>query len=279
MLVSGVLLTSNDALSKLLVEQLSVGQLIFLHSSTALCLLVIIGAVRGELRSIQVSSWRRQVLRGACYVAGTFAFITSLRYLELADAVAIAFASPVFVAALAPRWLGEKATPAHWIAISLGFVGMLVMLRPGFGMHWAMLLPLIVAIVDAVRDLLTRKITATDSTLSILLVTMAMVVAVSAPFAAVAWKPLTMEVAGLLFGTALVFVGAHIFMVEAFRHGETVAVTPFRYLQLVWSVLAGFAIWGDAPDLLLIAGTALTAVSGLVILRQESRNLRSLQRY
>ena len=271
MLAAGLLLTSNDALSKLLVEKLPIGQLIFLHSSAALCLLVLGGAVKGELARITVSSWRRQLVRGACYAGGTLAFITSLRYLELAETVAIAFASPVFVAALAPRWLGEQTTLSHWLAVLLGIAGMLVMLRPGFGMHWAMLLPLTVAVLDSVRDLLTRRIAATDSTLTILLITMSMVVVVSAPLAIYDWTPISHGVATLLIAASVLFVGAHIFMVEAFRHGEAVAVTPFRYLQLLWSVIAGLAIWGDVPDVWLVLGALLTVTSGLIILGKETR--------
>lgn len=271
MLVSGVLLTSNDAFAKLIIPHLSVAQLLFVHSSLVVCMLILIGAVRGELRTLSVRSWPRQLIRAACYVAGTFAFITSLRYLALADTVAIAFVSPVLVAALAPYWLGERARMAHWIAVSLGFAGMLVMLRPGFGMQWAMLLPLAVAVADAFRDLITRQMTSSESTLSILLVTMVMVVATSAPFAAVNWMPLSSDVVLLLVAAAVVFVFAHFFMVEAFRHGEAVAVTPFRFLQLIWSALAGYAIWGDVPDHWILIGAVLTAISGIVVLRLEAR--------
>ncbi len=271
MLVSGVLLTSNDAFAKLIIPHLSVAQLVFIHASLVVCLLILMGAVRGELRTLSVRSWPRQLVRAACYVVGTFAFITSLRYLTLADTVAIAFVSPVLVAALAPFWLGERARMAHWLAVSLGFAGMLIMLRPGFGMHWAMLLPLAVAVADAFRDLITRQMTSSESTLSILLVTMVMVVVTSAPFAATNWMPLTGDVVLLLMAAAVVFVFAHYFMVEAFRHGEAVAVTPFRFLQLIWSALAGFAIWGDVPDLWIVIGAVLTVISGLLILRQEAR--------
>lgn len=271
MVASGVLLTSSDAIVKLLVAHYGVGQILFIHASWVIVLLLVFGATRGELGRLAVVSWRAQLLRGACYVAGTFAFVTALRYLPLVDAVAISFASPIMVAALAPFWLGETVKSGRWAAVVVGFVGVLIMLRPNPDMHWALLLPLIVATADAFRDLITRQMTSNESTFSILLVTTAMVAAAATPFAAVDWKPITPGHFGLFAAAACVFAGAHYCIIEAFRNAEASVVVPFRYLHLIWSTLAGFMLWHHLPDRWLIVGAAFTVLSGLYVLREETK--------
>ena len=273
MIVAGVFLTANDTFAKLLVDALSVPQLVFVHSGMVVALLVLVGLVTGEVRRIRVYSWKRLMLRGGLYAAGTFCFITGLRYLPLADTVALAFLSPIVIAGLSTLLLGERPHAAHWIAVALGVTGMLVMLRPGFGMHWAMILPLLVSFFDGIRDLLTRHLASTHSTLTILLSTMLLLVVVSAPFAVLDWRPIDNETVGLLAAATLVFACAHVFMVEAFRNAQAVAVTPFRFLQLIWAALAGYLLWGDVPDNLLVLGAVLATIGGLVVIHHEARGV------
>ena len=107
------------------------------------------------------------MLRGLCLAASTFLLITSLRYLPLADAIALTFAGPLILTAVAPWALGEQVGWRRRCAVAAGFAGVLIMLAPGpDGLRWAALLPLGVAVLEAVRDIVTRRLVATESTLS-----------------------------------------------------------------------------------------------------------------
>lgn len=276
MLACGVLLTCNDAIAKLLVSGYPVAQILCIHAACAVTLLLGLGALRGDLRSLRVVNWRLHVLRSGLYAAASFAFVTALRHLPLADTVALAFASPIVIAAIAPFVLREAVERWRWITILVGFAGILVMLRPGTGgMHWAMLLPVFVAVADGVRDMVTRRMTGGETTYAILLMTAATMVAVSLPLALAGdWSPVPAGDLVLFAAGAALFVGAHYAMIEAYRRGETVAVAPFRFMQIIWSIAAGYILWRDVPDAFMLVGAALTIASGLYFVWRETRRAR-----
>jgi drug/metabolite transporter (DMT)-like permease len=271
-----VLLTCNDAIAKLLVSGYPVAQILCIHAACAVTLLLGLGALRGDLRSLRVVNWRLHVLRSGLYAAASFAFVTALRHLPLADTVALAFASPIVIAAIAPFVLREAVERWRWITILVGFAGILVMLRPGTGgMHWAMLLPVFVAVADGVRDMVTRRMTGGETTYAILLMTAATMVAVSLPLALAGdWSPVPAGDLVLFAAGAALFVGAHYAMIEAYRRGETVAVAPFRFMQIIWSIAAGYILWRDVPDAFMLVGAALTIASGLYFVWRETRRAR-----
>jgi drug/metabolite transporter (DMT)-like permease len=272
MLISGAMLTSVDSISKVFVETYTVSQILFVQSLCALAALLAFCAARGKLRLLRVQSARQHITRGLLYVVGSYAFLTALRFLPLADAVAISFASPIIIAALSPMYLGEASSRRRTAAVLIGFLGVLVMLRPGSAnIHWAVLLPLLVAIVDSFRDLLTRRLTITETSQSLIFYTTATVTVISCPMAVTNWSPIPAAHVGLFVGAGVMFIGAHYFMVEAFRHGEASVVSPYRYFMLVWSTLAGFLLWGDLPHSWMIVGAVLTIGSGVYMLLLESK--------
>ena len=277
MLVSGAMLASVDAVSKLFVATYSVSQILFVQSSCACAALVLFAALTGTIGRLRPRDLRTHLIRGCLYAAGAYAFITALRYLPLADAVALSFVSPVLIALLGRLMLGEIVTRARAVAIVIGFVGVLVMLRPGTpAMHWAFALPLVVATVDAFRDILTRRMTVTETSQAVILFTTAVVAVVSAPLAIVHWQPIVPTHWLLYAGTGAFFIAAHYLMVEAFRHGEAVVVAPFRYFMLIWSTLFGFALFDDLPDAWVVTGALLTVVGGIIIAVTEASKPRDV---
>ena len=272
MLTSGLMLTSVDSVSKIFVSHYSVSQILFVQSSCAVAALIAFCAFTGKLRALRARSFRRHAWRGLYYVAGSYAFLTALRYLPLAEAVAISFASPIIIAALGPFYLGEASTRRRTAAVVVGFVGVVIMLRPASpSLHWAVFLPLLVALADSFRDLLTRRMTVTETSQSMICYTTVTVGIVSCPFALAAWLPISAAHFGLFVGGGALFIGAHYLMVEAFRHGEASVVSPYRYFMLIWSTLAGFLLWGDVPDAWVISGALLTVGSGVYMLLVETR--------
>ena len=205
-------------------------------------------------------------------VAGTFLFITGLRFLPLADAIAITFAGPLFLTALAGPLLGEIIGWRRWLAVAVGFVGVLIILQPtGNVVQWAALLPLAASLTGALRDILTRRMTYGESSVAVLFTTtLAVTLAGGATFVG-GWVALSgedlllMAISGLLVGTA------HFLMIEALRLGEAALVVPFKYVSVIWALLIGFFVWASLPSLGTLLGAAIIVSSGLYILRRQGR--------
>ena len=168
--------------------------------------------------------------------------------------------------------LGEEVGRYRLGAVVAGFIGVLIMINPSADrFEWFLLIPLIVAIGDAARDILTRYMTRTEDSFVIVLTT-ASTVSVIAVFSFNAgWVLPTMNHLFLFISTGILMVAAYYFMVEAYRHADTVIIAPFRYIQIIWGILAGIVIWGEIPSLHIYLGLILTAGSGIFIAIREHR--------
>jgi drug/metabolite transporter (DMT)-like permease len=272
MVVGGALLTLNDALLKWLVGAYPVGQLLFLRN---LFMLVAIGAVAwraGGLSVLRVRNVPGQLLRAAMLVTSAFCFVTGLKYLPLADAVVISFCGPLFITALAPPLLAETVGWRRWAAVLVGFAGVVFIFRPtGSAIQWAVLWPLAASLAGALRDIFTRRLCATETSLSILVVSTAAVTLAGLATAPFGWAPITAVDLSLLAFAGVLLFGAHYLLIEALRLAEAALVAPFKYSNVVWGVLFGFLMWGHVPDLATVAGTVVIVGSGLYILHRESR--------
>lgn len=274
-MVAGLaLLTLNDAMAKWLSATYSVGQIIALRSCFILVFVGLTVFLRGGLAALKPTSVKNQALRGGCFVASSFSVVLALSLMPLADVVAFTFASPLFIVAFASPMLGERVGLHRWVAVLIGFVGVLIMTRPTTGaFQWAALIALAAALGSALRDVITRRISAVEPSNLILLYSMlatALVGLVSA--LVVPWRLPTIPDFGLFVVNAALNGGAHFLMIESYRRAEASTVAPFRYTALVWAVVFGFLLWGDVPDGWLLAGAALVVGSGLYLFRHVRRN-------
>jgi drug/metabolite transporter (DMT)-like permease len=272
MLIGGLVLTMSDTATKWLTGSYPVGQIMAIRALFTLIPITLFVWQNGGLRSLRIGNFKMQFLRAACAVASSFLFVWGLVHLPLADAIALAFSGPLFVTAMASPLLGEHVGWRRWSAVCLGFVGVLVMVRPtGEAMRWAALLPLCAASMGALRDVVTRLIRMSDSPVAILAFTMAAVALAGFATLPFGWKPvawedlLIMAAAGILVGSAQYLV------IHAFHIAEASLIIPFKYLTLIWAALFGFMIWGHVPDQWIIAGAVLVVGSGLYIMHRETR--------
>ena len=275
MLLGVILLCLNDALIKSLTLHYPVGELLFVRG-LFICPWILVLAHRADgLRSLRVTNVKGQAWRGLCVIAGSFLFVTGLRYLPLADAVAIAFTGPLFITAMAPYALGEKVGWRRRGAVLAGFLGVLIMARPGGeALQWAVLLPLGAALCGGVRDLITRRIARSETTVAMLGVTTAVVMLAGLATAPWGWAPLRGPDLWVFAASGVVVAGAHYLMIEAFRHAEAALVAPFKYTTMIWAVLFGYLFFGDLPDAWTLAGAAVVVLAGLYILHRETRGRR-----
>lgn len=271
LMLAGMLLFSlNDTLGKWLVAGFTVGQILLLRSVAALIALSpLIVRSGGFVRTMKVERPWLHVLRVVLVVIEVACFYWSVRYLPLADAVAYYMASPLFVAALSAPLLGERLGRARWIAVVVGFIGVLIILRPS---SQAFSLPALVALAGSITFafimLLTRRLRTTNGMTLILWQTLATLLAGAAtvPFAWV--KPSFIDV--LLLGS-LGFAStlAHMCVNRSLKLAPAAVVVPFQYSLLLWGIVFGWMIFGDNPDPVMLAGAGVVCLSGLYLLRLE----------
>ena len=276
MVIGSLLLSSNDAVVKWVSGEFQVGQILFSRGLTALILITIILFWRRELHLFKIKYPMVQLARAALMIASTYLFVNGLRYLPLAENIAIAFVGPIFVTALAPALLQEQIGWRRWTAVLIGFAGVLVMLRPGTdwgsgGLNWAALLPAGAALCGAFRDILTRRIShgeASSTTLFYSTLGVALAGAATAPFG---WITPGLGDMALFALAGILLCLAHYLHIETFRFAEAALVAPFKYSALLWALAVGFLVWGDVPDGWTLLGTVLLIGSGLYIFHREGR--------
>jgi len=279
MVVGCFLVTLNDAILKWLTDSYPVGQIMFVRSLFVFLPIIGLALHEGGLGNLRVRNLRGQMVRAGIVVCGMFLFVTGISFMPLADALAISFASPFLATALAVPMLGEKVGWRRWSAVCVGMMGVVVIIRPtGEGLAWAALLPLGAALTGALRDILTRKLSVSDSSSSILLFTTTAVMLAGLAscladpvfgWSTVAWHAMPLEHIGMLAGAGTLLAGAQYLMIEAVRRSEIGLVAPFKYTSMVWAVLTGFLIYGTFPDQWIIAGSMLVVASGIYILQRE----------
>ena len=275
MLCGAALLTLNDALVKSLTKAYPVGELLFVRGFFILPWIALLAWRAGGLETLRVHNVTGQGLRAVCVIASSFLFISGLARLPLADAVAVAFTGPLFITAMAPLMLGEQVGWRRRLAVLGGFTGVLFIVRPGGDvLQWAVLFPLGAALCGGMRDLITRRISQTETSVAVLMVTTLAVMAAGLATAPFGWAPLDPAHLWTFACSGVLVAGAHYLMIEAFRLGEAALVAPFKYTSMVWAVLFGFLIFGDLPDVWTLAGAGIVILAGLYILRRETQLTR-----
>lgn len=270
MICGTALLTGNDAASKYLTESYPIGQVVCLRQAAALVAMIpYIAWVTGWGR-LRVHAWGRQLARGLLFAISAGLMVLGLSLLPLATVVAITFAGPLFVALLSASMLGERVNAARWTAILVGFAGVLIAVRPTSGaFEWALLLPLGTALVTGCRDVVTRQLSRTETSISVLVVSTSVVMLAGLLTAPFGWKPVTAIHAGWFLLAGALHAGANFLMIEAFRLGAAAMIAPFRYTALLWAVLIGFLVWRDVPDSWVITGGLIIVAGGVLMLRSE----------
>ena len=270
MLMGAAVLTANDALLKWMTGGYHVGQIMFCRGLFVSIPLAFLIWRSGGLKSLHTENPKGHLIRALLVISGTFLFVSGLKPLPLTDAIAIAFAGPLFITALAPPLLGEHVGWRRWMAVLAGFIGIIIIMRPGGGVfQWAALFPLAASLTGAFRDVLTRGMSATETSVGLLFYTSLGVVLAGITVSPFVWQPVPLAdwgwfaVNGFLIGTA------HFLMIETFRYGEAALVAPFKYSGVIWAAIFGYFIWGDIPELHTVLGVTVVVIAGIYILHRE----------
>jgi drug/metabolite transporter (DMT)-like permease len=267
--LSCLCIASMAALVKSLGARLDSFQLAFFRAGFGLLSVLpfAIGAGWGVLRTRQL---KLHIVRG---VAGTVAMMCgfyALTHLSLADATAITFTTPLFLTVLAALVLHETVRWRRWSATAIGFLGVLVMLRPGHGvLELAALVALLGATCVATVRLVIKRLAAADSSLTIIVWFGLVSTAVSAVPAALVWRTPTLFDLGLLVLLGCLASLTQVFMIRGYRAGEASALAPFEYARLPFAMMYGFLLFAELPDLYTLLGASIIVASTLYIARRE----------
>jgi len=263
---------TNDATTKWISDDLTLFQIVFLRG---LFTIVLIGGFAYWRGALSYRPDRRDTkviaLRLFGEVGGTFCFLNALFNMPLANASAILQSLPLAVTLGAALFMGEKVGWRRYSAIFIGFLGVMIIVRPGMEGFNAYALWAVAAVVFVtIRDLSTRSLSRGVPSLYVTLTTAVGVTVLSGiclPFAE--WKPVEGDHFLFLGGAAcLVFVG-YLFGIMAMRHGEIGFIAPFRYTILVWAIGLGFVVFGDIPDLWTIVGSSIVIGMGIYTFYRE----------
>jgi drug/metabolite transporter (DMT)-like permease len=268
-LLALALFVAMDALLKVMVASYPVPQLMFLRFAVHVVFVIL--AVRIFTGSLP---WRSrapllQTLRSATLAMASASFIVALMHVPLADATAVMFAAPVLTVALAALWLGEKVSARRWLGVVIGLAGVMVAIRPPFltgeAVHWAMLLPLVTAVMNTFYQLLTRKLAAEDDPRTTFLHTSLAALALTALAQPFVWVPPAPSDLPWMLVLGLLGAAGHCLLVLAFARAPASVLAPMSYSQLVWAGLAGVLVFGDWPDGWTLLGAAVIAAGGVLV--------------
>lgn len=262
------LFTFNDALGKWLVAEYTVGQVLLIRSIGAFILLLpwVIRGARGLLSPDR--PWLN-LLRIALMVAELAIFYLAVRDLPLADVMTFYMASPLIVTALSVPLLGEKVGPRRWAAVLVGFVGVLIVLRPTDATLSApALLALLGATLFSLILIVTRRVRQTGGVglITYQMLGTGLAGAATVPFA---WVPPTGFDLVLLLGLGVVAMSAHLCLNKALSLAPAAVVAPYQYSTIVIAAALGWAVWGDVPTSAVIIGNLVIIASGLFVYYRE----------
>ena len=266
----------NDTMMKLVSKDLELFQAVFLRGILATLLLGLLAWHKGALqyrpvrRDLKIIGWRTFAEVGA-----TFCFLTALFNMPLANATAILQSLPLAVTLAASVFLGQKVGWRRYLAILLGFVGVLIIVRPGTdGFNAYSLWALAAVGFVTLRDLLSHKLTPETPSIYVALVTAAAVM-ILAGLATLTqdWQEVSISTVLYLSGAAGFILIGYIAAVTAMRHGEISFVSPFRYSALVWALLLGILVFGEFPDGWTMVGTTVVVGMGIFTFYRERKAL------
>ncbi len=292
----------NDMVIKQLSGDYPLHQMVFVRSAIGIVFSLVILQVEGGFGLLRTDRVWLHLLRGLCIVAANMAFFAALAVIPLADATALFFVAPLFITILSIPFLGEQVGARRLAAVLVGFLGVLIMLRPGVGGAGAapdraiLLLPILAAFAYACMQILTRRLAVASKASAMAVYLQGTFIVVSLLFWAVAgdgrfveqvenesavfllrawvWPAREDLLSFLIIGLMSAVIGYS--LSQAYRLASAATIAPFEYVALPLSIFWGWVVFGDLPDLWVFSGIALIAAAGLYVFAREKRTARAV---
>ena len=261
-----------DAIAKWLGQTYEPVQIVFLRYVFGLIPVALLVWHAGGLGALRT---RRPVLHGlralVIFTALLLLFM-GLRRLPLAEAISVAFTAPLFVTVLSGPLLGEPVRPRHWAAVSVGFLGALIVIRPGTGgFQIESLYVAVAALCFALSALITRRMSRTESNVALLAYTTIGAGLAGLPIMPFVWRQPAPDDLWLFLAIGLIGSIAAYCVIQAYRNAPPAIIAPFDYTALIWAALFGWIVWQERPEPAVWLGAAIIAASGLYVTHREAR--------
>jgi drug/metabolite transporter (DMT)-like permease len=269
--------TMNDAITKAVSSEMNFGQVMLVRGVFAIVLIAALAHHQRAVRPLRTLMMRPVALRVAGEVGGTVSFLAAIVHLPLANTAAIFQALPLAITLGAALIFGEPVGWRRWLAITVGFIGVVIIVRPGVeGFNQFSLFALVSVIFCAIRDLATKRIPAQIPSLFITLLTTVTVTTAGAAILVPlgGWTPPSGRALALLVFAAVLLLIGYQCVIMALRSGDISAVAPFRYSALLWAMLLGYLVFGDVPDAMMVTGASIIVLSGLYAFYRERKRDR-----
>ena len=264
-----LIFVSTDAIAKYLTQTLTTQQIVCVRytSITVLLLPILLRQTSGALRTTKPTL---HLIRGLLLMLSSLLFVFSLEDLPLELSTVIGFAAPLYVTALSIPLLGEQVGGRRWMAVVVGFVGVLIILRPGGSdFRWAMLLTLISSFCWALGLIITRMMRGSERPLAILFYSSLVGAVSSLPLALPLWHSPTGFEWLLLIALGVFNAAGQYLIIRAFLMASASLLAPFSYASLLWAVLIGAVVFGTRPDTETVTGTLVLVSAGLYVWHRE----------
>jgi drug/metabolite transporter (DMT)-like permease len=273
--VGNLMFATSDATVKLLTARYSVFEIIVGQALFALIPLTVMLLRKGSFRHLRVHNPRLVLLRA--FLAGTatiFGFY-SFSQLPLAESYSIAFCTPLFVTLLSIPILGERVGLHRWGAVIVGFIGILVMVRPGFEtLHAGHAAALIAAVLGAFTVLVMRRIAREEAHAVMVLAVITGLIVVNLPGAILTFRMPTLPDMALFACTGLLMGSAQFFVAKSLSLAPASVIAPMQYSMIIWAIFYGALLFGTAVDPIMILGATIVIGSGVYIMHRERRRAR-----
>ncbi len=259
-----------DTQAKFLTDTLHPVQIVWSRQLGLLIGMLVLLALRG-FTIFRTAHPGLQIARGALAAGSATMFIVAISFVPLADAVAVSFVAPFIVTVLGALILREPVGIRRWSAVTIGFVGTLIVIRPGMGViHPAVMLVILAAALFALRQIVSRALSSTDRTVTTVAYTAlagSLILSVPLPFVW-QWPTTNLEIV-LLVGIAVLAALAELLVIKALEVAQAVVVAPLQYTLLIWGTMYGFLVFGQLPDLWTWIGALIIVATGLYTLHRE----------
>ena len=259
-----------DAIQKTAIIYHSVFQLLLIKYLFVLILSLIESKRKKNLNFWKSKNIKLQIIRSVLSLVESGCFIISFKYLSLADTHSIGSLTPIIIVVLSVIFLKEKVSVKTWIAIFIGFLGVLIIIRPGFTVFdFKSFIPLSAAFFLGLYQVTTRKASEYDTTETSLFYTSMIGLIVASVLAYIYWQPLISESYIIFLGIGLFFSLGLYFQIIALSKARASLVQPFHYTLIFWAILLGYLFYNELPDLLTIMGSVIIVISGIYVLTQR----------
>jgi drug/metabolite transporter (DMT)-like permease len=264
--LSYFIFSSHDAVIKLLVETVSVWQVLFFRSVTVFVCCLAIGGRKNAKQAATSNIIVTMGIRSVFLIAAWISFYTAAKTLQLGELTTIYFAAPVVATLLAGPMLKESVPAARWLAVVVGFIGVIVASNPvGLTMSLPAYLALQAAFLWAFSTVLLRRTAMHETSMVQMTITNFFFIVLTAAMLVFEWSNIDLKTSSMLLGVGILGGLAQYSYFEAIRRAPVSVLAPFEYTSLVWAFVLGFLIWGDIPTSNVTLGAVLIGAAGMMI--------------